>query len=84
VALWDRLPGTQRALLAAIAAEPSQGIYGSEFRLRHKLGEAVRVQRAGERLLGLGLIESVAGPDAVYRVADTFIAAWLRRSGVIA
>jgi uncharacterized protein len=83
VAIWDRLPGPQRALLASIAAEPDVGIYGSDFRRRHRLGDPARVQRAAERLLDLGLIETVPGPEATYRVTDTFIGAWLRRAAVI-
>lgn len=75
--------GVQRALLAAIAVEPGSGIYGAAFRSRYKLGDTARVQRAAERLLDLGLIESVPGPDATYRVTETFLLPWLKRVGVV-
>lgn len=81
--IWERLPGPQRALYAAIATEPGLGIYKRDFRERHGLGDPAHVRRSIERLLDLGLVETVPGPTTSYRVADTFVAAWLRRIGAI-
>lgn len=81
--IWERLPGPQRALYAAIATEPGLGIYKKDFRDRHGLGDPAHVRRSIERLLDLGLVETIPGPTTAYRVTDTFVAAWLCRIGVI-
>jgi hypothetical protein len=81
--IWERLPGTQRVLYAAVAEEPGHGIYHKDFRQRHGLGDPAIVRRSIERLLDLGLVETIAGPTTTYRPTDTFAAAWLRRIGVI-
>lgn len=84
MATWERLRGKQqRAVLAAIAAEPGVGLYTEQFRQQHRLGPANLVQKAIGRLLDLGLVEPLGGRDAAYRVADTFMPAWLRRAGMI-
>jgi hypothetical protein len=75
-AIWDRLPGTQRSLLLALARESGR-VYSEEYRRRHKLGSASTVQRALAALEKLDLIDSnEAGGQAL---ADLFMRLWLRR-----
>jgi hypothetical protein len=75
-AIWDRLPGTQRSLLLALAREPGR-VYSEDYRRRHKLGSASTVQRALAALEKLDLIDSnEAGGQAL---ADLFMRLWLRR-----
>jgi hypothetical protein len=75
-AIWDRLPGTQRSLLLALAREPGR-VYSEDYRRLHKLGSASTVQRALAALEKLDLIDSnEAGGQAL---ADLFMRLWLRR-----
>jgi hypothetical protein len=75
-AIWDRLPGTQRALLLALAREPGR-VYSHDYRHRHKLGSASTVQRALAALDRLDLVDSSeSGGQAL---ADLFMGAWLAR-----
>jgi hypothetical protein len=77
-AVWDRLPGKQRALLLALAREPGR-VYGEAYRRRHRLGSASTVQRALAALDRLDLVDSnEAGGQAL---ADLFMRLWLRRVG---
>jgi hypothetical protein len=77
-AVWDRLPGKQRALLLALAREPGR-VYGEAYRRRHRLGSASTVQRALAALDRLDLVDSnEAGGHAL---ADLFMRLWLRRVG---
>jgi hypothetical protein len=75
-AIWDRLPGAQRALLLALAREPGR-VYSEACRRGHKLGSASTVQRALGALEKLDLIDSseAGGQD----LADLFMRLWLRR-----
>jgi hypothetical protein len=75
-AVWDRLPGTQRALLLALAREPGR-VYSEDYRRRHKLGSASTVQRALSGLEKLDLIDSNTGGGQA--LADLFMRIWLRR-----
>jgi hypothetical protein len=75
-AVWDRLPGTQRALLLALAREPGR-VYSHDYRHRHKLGSASTVQRALVALDKLDLVDSnERGGQAL---ADLFMRIWLTR-----
>ncbi len=75
-AIWDRLPGTQRALLLALARESGR-VFSEDYRRRHKLGPASTVQRALAALEKLDLIDSnESGGQAL---ADLFMRLWLRR-----
>jgi len=44
--LWDSLTRAQRALVQALASEPTPSPYAEQFRSRHQLGSAATVQRA--------------------------------------
>jgi hypothetical protein len=73
--LWESLARAQRALVLAVAQEPTQGLFGEAFRQRHQLGSAATVQRALGAVLERDVVEgsSVHG----YRVPDVFFRAWL-------
>jgi hypothetical protein len=75
-AVWDRLPGTQRALLLALAREPGR-VYSEDYRRRHKLGSASTVQRALAGLEKLDLLDS--NERGGQRLADLFMRVWLGR-----
>jgi uncharacterized protein len=75
-AIWDRLPGKQRALLLALAREAGR-VYSEGYRRRHKLGSASTVQRALAGLEKLDLVDSnERGGQAL---ADLFMRMWLSR-----
>jgi hypothetical protein len=75
-AIWDRLPGSQRALLLALSREPGR-VFSENYRRRHRLGSASTVQRALAALKKLDLIDSNQ-PDG-QALADLFMRLWLRR-----
>ena len=75
-AIWDRLPGAQRALLLALAREAGR-VYSEGYRRRHKLGSASSVQRALAGLEKLDLVDSNEGGGQA--LADVFMRAWLGR-----
>src|SRR5262249_38902145 len=75
-AVWDRLPGTQRALLLALAREPGR-VYSHDYRHRHKFGSASTVQRALVALDKLDLVDSNAGGGRA--LAALFMRIWLTR-----
>jgi hypothetical protein len=77
-AIWDRLPGAQRALLLALAREPGR-VYSESYRRRHKLGSASSVQRALSGLEKLDLVDSNEGGGQA--LADVFMREWLNRVG---
>ncbi|HXV58796.1 MAG TPA: ATP-binding protein [Gaiellaceae bacterium] len=76
VAVWDRLPANQRALLLSLAREAGR-IYSEGYRRRHKLGPASTVQASLVALERLDLVE--AQPGGGYALADIFLRRWLRR-----
>lgn len=75
-AIWDRLPGAQRALLRALAREAGR-VYSEGYRRRHKLGSASSVQRALSGLEKLDLVDSNEGGGQA--LADVFMRVWLGR-----
>jgi AAA+ ATPase superfamily predicted ATPase len=75
-AIWDRLPGVQRALLLALAREPGR-VYSEGYRRHHKLGSASSVQRALAGLEKLDLVDSNEGGGQA--LADVFMRVWLGR-----
>jgi hypothetical protein len=76
LAVWDRVSGSQRALLLALAREPGR-VYAEDYRRRHKLGSASSVQAAVGALERLDLVESSAPGGLV--LADVFLRPWLMR-----
>src|SRR6266498_3730060 len=69
-AVWDRLPGSQRSLLLALAREPGR-VFSEEYRRRHKLGPASTVQKALAALEKLDLVDSNASGGQA--LADLFM-----------
>jgi len=77
-ALWESLTGSQRRVLASLAADDETGeIYSTAFRERHDLGASSTVQRAATALLRRDVIDRSNGG---YVVSDRFLRLWIRRS----
>lgn len=75
--LWDDAPHAQRQLMLALANEPSQGIYSSDYHSRHELPTNPTLQTA---LAGLTKKELVGrNADAEYCLIEPFLAEWLKR-----
>jgi hypothetical protein len=76
--LWESLARAQRALMLAVAREPTQRVFGEPYRQRHQLGSAATVQRALAALRERDVVDgsSVHG----YRVPDVFLRAWLEQT----
>jgi uncharacterized protein len=73
--IWDQASTVQRLTLQALAAERGRPLSG-DYRRRHKLPGASTVQRA---LQALTRNELVTRADNEYRIAEPFLADWLRR-----
>jgi hypothetical protein len=73
--IWDQSSTAQRLLLRALATQPGRPLSG-DYRRRHKLPGASTVQRA---LQALTRAELVSRTDGEYRIAEPFLADWLRR-----
>jgi hypothetical protein len=73
--LWESLTRAQRALVQALAAEPTASPFGEAFRARHQLGSAATVQRALRSMLERDVVDgsSIHG----YRVPDVFLRTWI-------
>jgi AAA+ ATPase superfamily predicted ATPase len=74
--LWERASSVQRLLLAELAREPGRPL-SADYRGRHNLPGASTVQRAIE---ALERDELVVRDRGRVRIAEPFLAAWLRRS----
>jgi hypothetical protein len=73
--IWDQASTVQRLTLQALAQERGRPLSG-DYRRRHKLPGASTVQRA---LQALTRNELVTRPSGEYRIAEPFLADWLRR-----
>jgi hypothetical protein len=73
--IWDQSSTAQRLVLQALAAQPGRPLSG-DYRRRHKLPGTSTVQRA---LQALTRAELVSRTDREYRIAEPFLADWLRR-----
>lgn len=82
--LWGELPIPQRALVAALASEPDGRTYAKAFRQRHRLGEPTTVQRAATSLVAAELLEPTSARPATFRIAELFLAPWLKARGIVA
>jgi hypothetical protein len=76
--VWDRAPRVQRLLLQALATEPGRPLSG-DYRNRHRLPGPSSVQRA---LQALVTQELVAREEGVHRIAEPFLAEWIRRNEI--
>ena len=75
--IWDQASTVQRLTLQALAQQRGRPLSG-DYRRRHKLPGASTVQRA---LQALTRNELVTRSDNEYRIAEPFLADWLRRQG---
>jgi hypothetical protein len=73
--IWDQASTAQRLTLQALAERPGRPLSG-DYRRRHKLPGASTVQRA---LQALTRNELVTRSDGEHRIAEPFLADWLRR-----
>jgi uncharacterized protein len=75
--LWDGAPHPQRLLMLALAADPTRGIYASDYQSRHELPATPTLQTA---LAGLSRKEIVGrNADGEHSVIEPFFAEWLQR-----
>jgi hypothetical protein len=72
--LWEGASGVQKLVLEALAREPGRP-FSAGYRDRHDLPPATNVQKA---LGALEKREVVAGSRGEYRIAEPFLAEWLR------
>ena len=72
--IWDQASSAQRRTLQALAQERGRPLSG-DYRRRHQLPGASTVQRALEALTRN---ELVTRSDGEYRIAEPFLADWLR------
>jgi hypothetical protein len=72
--VWDGASRAQRLVLQALAVEPGR-VFGADYRRRHDLPAASTVQRAVQQLADDELVER--GEDG-YRIAEPFLAEWIR------
>ncbi len=77
--LWERSSATQRLVLQALAAEQPARPLSSDYQARHSLPAAPAVQSALESLIRLEVVERRRRGE--YRIAEPFLADWLRRVG---
>jgi uncharacterized protein len=74
--VWEKAARAQRLVLGALAREPGRP-YASDYRRRHGLPGPSSVQRALQALAKDELI--VRDEIGEYRIAEPFLAEWLRR-----
>jgi hypothetical protein len=72
--LWEDASAVQRLVLEALAREPGRP-FTSDYRTRNNLPAATNMQKA---LRALEKREVVAGSAGAYRIAEPFLAEWLR------
>jgi len=75
--IWERASRAQRLTLQALATEPGGPPFGAAYRRMHNLPGVSSVQRALETLVEDELAER---HDAGYRIAEPFLADWIRRN----
>jgi uncharacterized protein len=74
--LWEDASPVQRLLLQALAVEPGRP-FTAAYRARHLLPLPTNLQKA---LRALERREVVSGSGGAYRIAEPFLAEWLRAS----
>ena len=77
--VWEGASRAQRVVLQALAADPPDAATSEEYRHRHGLPAPSSVQRALDALVTDELVAR-EGPGA-YRIAEPFLADWIRRYG---
>ena len=75
--VWDTIPRTQRLVLQALANAPAAQLLSEEYRTRHGLPAASSVQRAAGELVDAELV--MRSRQGAYRIAEPFLAEWVRR-----
>ena len=76
--LWEGASSVQRLVLEALAREAGRP-FSAAYRARHGLPPPTNVQKA---LRALQRRETVAGSKGAYRIAEPFLAEWLRLQAV--
>jgi hypothetical protein len=75
--LWADAPRTQRRLLTALAAEPTQSPYAEDYRLAYDLPPAPTLQSALTALIRKELVGRL--DDGTIAIVEPFLAAWVSR-----
>lgn len=78
--VWETTSLTQRLVLQALAVEPADEITSMAYRARHGLPAASSVQKAFQALSNDELVVRL-GPGK-YRIAEPFLAQWIRANAV--
>jgi hypothetical protein len=73
-ATLSALPPGQKAVLRALAAQPSKSLYGADYPLNRQLSSG-GIQKAVKALVKLDFVEE--NQQGVYSVVDPFMARWL-------
>ena len=77
--VWETASRNQRLVLQALAQEPLRPITSEAYRHRYGLPAPSSVQKALDRLVADEVVtREHAG---AYRIAEPFLADWIRRSG---
>lgn len=74
--IWERASQAQRLTLEALAFDPGQPPMGNAYRRRHNLPGPSTMQKAVAVLVNDELIER---HESGYRIAEPFLAEWIRR-----
>ncbi len=77
--LWERSSATQRLVLEALASEQPARPLSGDYQLRHALPAAPSIQAALESLIRIEVVERLRRGE--YRIAEPFLAEWIRRMG---
>ena len=77
--VWEGASRNQRQVLQALAQEPLRPVTSEAYRLRYGLPGPSSVQKALDRLVADEIVARER-PGA-YRIAEPFLADWIRRSG---
>ncbi len=77
--VWESASRNQRQVLQALAQEPLQAATSEAYRRRYGLPAPSSVQKALDRLVADEVV--VRERPGAYRIAEPFLADWIRRSG---
>jgi len=77
-ALAGRINTSQRRVLGALAVEPAETPYSSDYVHRHRLPATSTVQSSLNALERTELVEQ--GPGGAWRLANPFLESWLKRA----
>lgn len=77
-AIWESASPAQRLVLLALAKEPAQAVYSSDYHERHELPGLPSTQTALKALSAREIVGRAA--EGSYQIVEPFLAEWLGRS----